>query len=363
MPGPFIGRDEKKRVLEVLDSRFFVQGTKVAKFEEEFAEYIGVDYAIAVNSGTAALHAALLASDIKQGDEIITTPFTFIATANSILYTGAKPVFADICEDDFTINPEEIKEKITKKTKGIIPVHLFGQPADMQAVMEIAHDHDLAVIEDACQAHGAEFKRKKVGGFATGCFSFYPTKNMTTGEGGMITTNNRRVARKASIIRNHGSTKKYYHETLGYNYRMTDIAAAMGIEQLKKLDSFNRKRIENARYLTRGLKKIDGIIPPKEKKERKHVFNQYTIRILPEFGKSREEVAHELNRIGIPVGIYYPIPIHQQPLYRKRGYRDNLPVSEKLSKEVLSLSVHPGISKRDIDHIIEAMRGMCGEEN
>ncbi len=356
---PQIGEEEKRAVLEVLNSGVIAQGPKVAEFEKQFAQYIGAKYAIAVSSGTAALHLALLALGIGRGDEVITSPFSFIATANAILYVGAKPVFVDIDEDDFNINEEKIEEKITKKTKAILPVHLYGQAAEMARILEIAQKYNLCVIEDACQAHGAEYKSRKVGSLGDcGCFSFYPTKNMTTGEGGIVTTNSKEIYEKVKVLREHGSKVRYYHQVLGYNFRMTDMEAAIGTEQLKKLDKFNRKRQKNARILTEGLKDIKGIIVPKIKENRTHVFHQYTIRITKEFGKTRDEVAKILNENNIGTGIHYPLPIHKQPLYQKLGYKDKLEVAEKLSQEVLSLPVHPEITRKDLNYIIDKIRNL-----
>ncbi|MBM4431649.1 MAG: DegT/DnrJ/EryC1/StrS family aminotransferase, partial [Chloroflexi bacterium] len=244
---PVIGEEEKQAVLAVLESGMLAQGQQVRAFEEAFAEYCGVKYAVATSSGTTALHTALLAHGVGPGDEVITTPFTFIASANSILFTGARPVFVDIEEDSYNINPTLIEEKITSRTKAILPVHLYGNPCDLEAIMTIADRHGLIVIEDACQAHGASVHGKKVGSFSTGCFSFYPTKNITTAEGGMITTDDDAVAERARLIRQHGMRKRYYHEVLGYNFRLTDIQAAIGLAQLGKLPEWTAKRIANAR--------------------------------------------------------------------------------------------------------------------
>lgn len=350
---PILGEEEKKAVIEVINSGIIAEGPKVKEFEEKFAEYIGVKYAVATSSGTTALHTALLAHEIKPNDEIITTPFTFIATVNSILYCGARPVFADISEEDFNIDPEKIEEKVTKKTKAIIPVHLYGNPCDMDEIMKIATDYNLKVIEDACQAHGASYKGKKVGSFGTGVFSFYPTKNMTTSEGGMITTDNEKIAEKCKLIRSHGSAVRYHHNILGFNYRMTDIEATIGIEQLKKLNSFNKKRIENANYLNKGLSGIKGIISPKIEKNKTHVFHQYTIRVTKDFKITRDELQKKLQEKGVGTAIYYPIPIHLQELYIKLGYKDKLPVSEKISQEVISLPIHPSVTKENLDYIIQ----------
>jgi dTDP-4-amino-4,6-dideoxygalactose transaminase len=353
---PIIGEDEIAAVEAVLRSGIIAQGRKVEEFEGAFAGFIGTKYAVAVNSGTAALHIALLAHGIGEGDEVITSPFTFIATANSILFTGARPIFADIEEDSFNIAPNSLDEKITPRTKAIMLVHLYGQPCDMKRIMRIAQEHGLIVIEDACQAHGAEYEGKKVGSFGTGCFSFYPTKNMTTSEGGMITTNDENIAQKAGMIRSHGQRQRYLHEILGYNYRMTDIAAAIGLCQLGKLEEFSSKRIENAKSLTRELGGIKGLVPPGIKSNTQHVFHQYTVRITQDFGIPRDELRQKLMDKGVGTEIYYPLPIHKQPLYQSLGYNDHLPNSEKAAREVLSLPVHPSLKKEDLENIVRAIK-------
>jgi len=355
---PIIGEDEVRAVTEVLRSGTIAEGQKVKDFEAAFAKFTGTSFAVAVNSGTAALHAALLAHGIGPEDEVITTPFSFVATANSVLFTGAKPVFADIREDTFNIDPESIVSKITPKTKAIIPVHLYGQSADMKAIMDIAEDKDLIIIEDACQAHGATFEGKSVGSFGEGTFSFYPTKNMTTSEGGIITTNDKNVAERARMIRSHGSKQRYLHEMLGFNLRMTDIAAAIGLVQLGKIGDFNRTRINNAQYLTKSLQKIKGLILPHVDTRCGHVFHQYTVRIRGDL--SRDEVVTSLKKMDIGTGIYYPLPIHKQPYYKELGYNDSLPVSEMASKEVISLPVHPSLSKLDLDTISGKLREIMG---
>ena len=351
---PLIGDEEVNEVINVLRSGQLAQGPMVEKFEKAFSEYIGVKESIAVGNGTEALHLALLAAGIKKGDEVIVPSFTFIATANSVLFCNAKPVFADIREDDFNIDPDDIQKKITPRTKAIIPVHLYGQSSDMKAIMDIAEDNNLVVIEDACQAHGAEFNNKKVGSFGIGTFSFYGTKNMTTGEGGMITTNNSEIADKLRMLRQHGMRIRYHHEILGFNFRMTDLQAAIGYWQLKKLDRFNETRIKNAKLLTKGLGGIKGVITPEVMPNRKHVFHQYTIRITKDFKLSRDELVDELKKRGIGVGVYYPIPIHKQKIYRELGYKVNLPITERLTDEILSLPVHPNVSEDDINYIINA---------
>ncbi len=355
MAKPILDNSEVQAVIDVLRSGIIAQSLRVQGLEKGFAEYTGVKYAAATSSGTTALHTALLAHGIKRGDEVITTPFTFIATSNSILFCDAKPVFVDVEEKTFNINPDLISEKITNKTKAIIIVHLYGQPCDMKPITEICSDHNLILIEDACQAHGAEYEGKKVGNFGTGCFSFYPTKNIIAGEGGIITTDDERIADKSKMIRDHGSSKRYRHDFLGYNYRMTDMSAAIGIEQLKKLDQFNYKRIKNAEFLTSIINKIKGLIPPYIMPNVRHVFNQYTIRVTEEFGISRDELIQRLDKRGIETRVYYPIPIYKQSFYRKLGYNDNLIVSEMLAGEVLSLPVHPMLTNKDLETIAEAL--------
>ncbi len=349
---PLLGEEEKKAVLDVLSSGMLAQGEKVATFEKNFAQFIGVKHAIATSNGTTSLHAALVGLGIGgDDDEVITTPFTFIATANAIKMAGATPVFVDINETTFNLDPAKIEAAITVKTKAILPVHLFGLPAAMDKITAIAQKHHLAIIEDACQAHGADINGKKAGSFGVGCFSFYGTKNMTTGEGGMITTNDDVLASKIRKIISHGSERRYVHSILGYNYRMTDLAAAIGIEQLKKLNEFTRKRKENARQLTTRLSKINGLLTPAATTG--HVFHQYTLRVTPEFPLSREKLIDHLASRGVASSIFYPIPIHQQEAYRDYN-NQRFPIAEKIAKEVLSLPVHPSLTADQIQKIIRA---------
>jgi len=347
---PMIGPEEKQAVLDVLDSGMLAQGPRVHEFEEEFARLSGTRFAVAVSSGTTALHLALLAHGIGKGDEVITSPFTFIASANSILYTGARPVFVDICADTFTIDPDQIERAITPATKAIMPVHLFGLCSDMDAIMSIAKKHNLVVIEDACQSHGAQIKGKPAGSFGTGAFSFYATKNMTTGEGGMVTTDNEELAAEMRILRQHGMKVRYYHEELGFNFRMTDIQAAIGLAQIKKLDLYNNIRIRNAKFFDENLK---CVVKPFVPEGYKHVYHQYTIRV--ENGH-RDALMTHLHDNGIGTGIFYPIPVHQQSFYRDElGYTDSLPQAEKAASEVLSLPVHPGLSEKDLQEIVRSV--------
>lgn len=353
---PLLDEDEINAAVEVLRSGNIAEGTRVSLFEQNFKELIGVKHAIAVNSGTSALQIALQAAGVGKDDEVITTSFSFIATANSILYTNAKPIFADISRDTFNIDPDDVLNKITHRTKAILPVHLYGHPAEMKVLMEIAEDNDLVLIEDACQAHGAQYHGQKVGSFGIGTFSFYPTKNMTTGEGGMITTNNPDIDICARMIRSHGSKQRYLHEMLGYNFRMTDISAAIGSIQLKKLTEFNNKRIENAKYLSDGLENVHGIEIPPIRKGCTHVFHQYTIRITEDCPIERDTLVERLRDHDIGTGIYYPIPIHKQPFYKKLGYDDVLFETELAAKQVISLPVHPAVSQKELSYIIRTIR-------
>lgn len=351
---PIIGEEEIENVVEVLKSGMIAQGPKVMEFEEKFANWIGAKYGIATNSGTSALHVALLACGIGEGDEVITTPFTFIASGNAIVYTGATPVFADIDLDTYTIDPDKIEDLITDKTKAILPVQLYGQAADMDKIREIAEKHDLKIIEDAAQAHGAEYNGEKVGTLGDmACFSFYPTKNMTTSEGGMITTNDEELAKKAQMFRAHGASERYHHDEIGYNFRMTDIAAAIGLAQLKVIDEFNDKRISNADYLNEQLKDIEGIVTPKSPDNYKHVYHQYTVRV--EKG-NRDDWVEFLTNKGIGTGIHYPIPLYNQPIYKKLGIEGDCPLAEKAADNVISLPVHPSLTKEDLNLVVDAVK-------
>lgn len=358
---PIIGEEEIENVVEVLKSGMIAQGPKVAEFEEKFAKWVGAKYAVATNSGTAALHVALLSCGIGPGDEVITTPFTFIATGNAIVYTGATPVFADIDLETYNIDPDTIEDLITDKTKAILPVQLYGQSADMDKIREIAKKHDLLVIEDAAQAHGAMYNDEKVGNMGDmACFSFYPTKNMTTSEGGMITTNNKELAEKARVFRAHGSNIKYKHDEIGYNFRSSDIAAAIGLAQLDKIDEFNEKRINNANYLNEGLKDVEGVITPASPENRKHVYHQYTIRVTK---GNRDDWVDILTENGIGSGIHYPIPLYNQPIYKELGFTGLAPNAELAADTVISLPVHPSLSKDDLDLVIEAVKDASDKIN
>ncbi len=351
---PQIGSEEMAAVQDVLASGQLAQGAKVRRFEEEFAEWVGVPHAIAVTSGTAALHVALLAAGIGAGDDVVTSPFSFVASANCALFVGARPLFADIEPAYYTMDPAAIRAALTPSTRALIVVHLYGQPCAMDEIKQIAAEYNLLLVEDACQAHGAAWQGQRVGSMGVGCFSFYPTKNMTTGEGGMITTDDPEIARKARLLREHGAPQRYVHEVLGYNLRMTDLQAAIGLVQLGKVEAWNQQRAENAAFLTERLADVPGITTPCVRAGASHVFHQYTVRAGGIAG-GRDALAAALAERGVGSAIHYATPIHHQPLYRDLGYVDALPHAEAAAREVLSLPVHPALSHGDLAHIGNAV--------
>lgn len=346
---PSIGKEEKAAVLRVLDSGFLAQGPRVEALEQSFSTMVGVEHAIATSSGTSALHALLVALGIGHGDEVVTSSFTFIASTNSIVYTGAKPVFVDIDPPSFNLNPKLLEAAITKRTKAILLIHLFGLPCEMGAVIPIAEKYGLHLIEDASQSHGAKYDGMSVGSFGHGVFSLYATKNITSGEGGVITTNSFSVAEKCRELIRHGMRQPQIYEELGHNYRMSDIHASIGFEQLKKLRCFNVARQKNAHELNTRLL---GVNVPTASIECDHVFHQYTIRVRP---KLRDKLRIHLNNSGIESGVFYPTPVHQQPLYQKLGYVDNLPETQRACREVLSLPIHPGLDQSDLNRIVDTV--------
>ncbi|MBI5948858.1 MAG: DegT/DnrJ/EryC1/StrS family aminotransferase [Chloroflexi bacterium] len=350
---PLVGDEEKRAVIEVLESGQLAQGSRTEAFESAFARYIGTKHAIAVNSGTAALIVALQAYGVGPGDEVITTPFSFIATATSIIACGAKPIFVDITADDFNLDPALVEAAITPRTKAVMPVHLYGNPARIDTLKAICDRRGLALVEDACQAHGAEHQGRRVGTFGAGCYSFYPTKNMTTGEGGIITVDDDEVARRCRIIRNHGQERRYYHEHFGLNWRMTDLSAAIGQVQLGHLETWNEARIRNAAALSERIRALEvPVTLPSCRPGDRHVFHQFTVRIA----NDRDGVQQRLQAAGIGTGIHYPIPIHEQPIIKEMGFGEaSVPLSEQAAREVLSLPIHPSLTPADIDRIATAL--------
>ncbi len=354
---PQIGEEERSAVLEVLASGQLAQGPVVEAFEREFAAWCGVRHAVAVNSGTAALHLLMLAHGVKEGDEVITSPFTFVASANAALFVGARPVFVDIEPETYCLDPSRVEAAITPKTKAILPVDLYGHPAAIGELHEIADRHGAVLIEDACQAHGAAIGDRMAGALGVSAsFSFYPTKNMTTAEGGMVTTDDDAIAEKVRMLRQHGAAHRYHHDLLGYNFRMTDIAAAIGRAQLAKVDRFNERRRRNASVLDEGLAGIAGISTPRERSGYRHVYHQYTVRIEHD----RDGFQERLREEGVGTAVHYQRPVHLQPFYQRLGYGDvSIPVSEAAAAHVLSLPVHPALTDSDLERIVEAVRNVA----
>jgi perosamine synthetase len=366
---PILGPEEKEEVSKVLESGIVTNrlgdGPMNKAFQKELANYLGVKHVLTVSSGTAALHSALLAAGVESGDEVIVPPFTFVATANVALLAGARPVFADIDPRTYTIDPNKFRKAITKKTRAVIPVHLYGHPADLDPLMEIAEEKGIIVVEDCAQSIGSEYKGKATGSIGDiGCFSFYASKNMTTGEGGAVTTDNDELAEKVWKIRRHGEKEEYQCEMLGHNYRMPEIEAAIGRVQLRKLPSFLKARAKNAATLTEGLKeKVPTLDPPIVEEWAKHSWYLYTTRV--EHGRSsvpRNDLMKKLAENGITAAAYYESPIHLSPYYvRTYKYKKgSFPESEKAADEVLSLPCHPAVTNEDVSKIIDTLASLLG---
>jgi perosamine synthetase len=348
---PSLGAEEVEAVSKVIESGMLAQGPRVEEFEIKFARYCNTAHAVAVNSGTAALHAILAAMGIGPGDEVIVPSFTFFATASSVCMCGATPVFADVEEDTFNISTDSMEEQVTKKSRAVIGVHLFGQPFAIRPVVKICEDAGISLVEDAAQAHGALYHRKKVGSSgAAACFSFYPTKNMTAGEGGMVTTNNPALSEKVRQFINHGQAEKYHHTCIGYNYRMADLSAAIGLAQLNKLDAFNAKRREIATFYNEHIHS-PGIILPKVAPGVEHVYHQYVIRVTKECPLTRDQLAIALHEKGIGATVHYPVTLPRQPALLKYSDKSHCPIAERLTGEVLSLPVHPLVNKEERTYI------------
>ena len=351
-----LGTEEEDLVLEVLRSGRLAQGPKVERLENEFAAIHGVEHAIAVNNGTTALVASMQALELGPGDEVITTPFSFVATLNAILESGATARFADVGQD-FCLDPESAAAAVTDRTRAIMPVHLYGLPADMPKFAALADSHNLALIEDAAQAHGARIGDRAVGSFGVGCFSFYATKNIMCGEGGMITTNDSTVADRLRLLRNQGMRARYQYEVAGHNYRMTDVQAAIAIPQLGRLASINEARRANAGVLSEQLKDVAGLIVAAVPAGREHVFHQFTVRITSDAALSRDAFVDALAERGVTSGIYYPKLMHDYDCYRDNPQVivDETPVAARLATEVASLPVHPALTEADLERIVAAV--------
>ncbi|WP_051704036.1 DegT/DnrJ/EryC1/StrS aminotransferase family protein [Glycomyces sp. NRRL B-16210] len=347
---PHLGEAEIAAAVAVLRSGMVVQGPEVAAFEEEFTKVSGTAHCVAVNSGTSALQLALLAMGIGPGDEVIVPSFSFAASANAVRLVGADPVFADIEPGSFCVDPDAVAALVGPRTAAVMPVHLYGHPADMDRIGALAERHSLAVLEDACQAHGAQLAGRPVGSFgAAGAFSFYPTKNMHALEGGMVTTDDPQLARTLRLLRNQGMEQRYANEIVGANMRLTDVAAAIGRVQLGRLDEWTEARRANAARLDAG---IDAVTVPPVAPEARHVYHQYTVRVPAQ----RDRALERLREAGVGAAVYYPTPIHRLTPYAHSGAE--LPETDRAAAEVLSLPVHPSLSAGDLDRIVDAVNAL-----
>jgi len=360
---PLIGKEEINLVIKVLKSGMLTEksggGHYVTQFEQAFAKLVGAKYAAAVSSGTAALHAALMTAGLRAGDEVVVPSFSFVAAVEAVILAGGKPVFADINPDTYCMDPESLEGQISGKTKAVIPVHLYGLACNMDSVLKLAREHDLMVIEDAAQAIGAKYKGKKVGSLGDiACFSFYATKNLTTGEGGMITTNVEEYAETVRAIRNHGEHEEYRTTMLGHNYRLPEVAAAIGFAQLSKLSRFLERRRKNAEALMDGLSGVEELKLPIEPEGHRHSWYVYTVRLRGTNADRRNRLVKELRKKRIGATVYYPVPIHLMPYYREHySYnRRLLPETETAARQVFSLPVHPRVAGADIDYMVAVLK-------
>jgi perosamine synthetase len=356
-----LGAEEEALALEVLRSGHLAQGPMVARLEQEFCALAGTTHAVAVSSGTTALVAALEALGVGEGDEVITSPFTFVATLNAILEAGATASFVDI-GDDFTISGDAVASAIGASTRAVMPVHLYGLPAGMGSIVQVAADHGVAVVEDASQAHGASVDGRPVGSFGIGCFSLYATKNLTAGEGGVVTCNDDEIADRLRLLRNQGMRERYRYEIAGHNYRLTDLQAALVLPQLARLAALTARRRANAEILDDALATVPGLVCPIVPSGRDHVWHQYTVRITPDARCDRDELARCLLERGIQTGVYYPRVVFDHECYREhpRVKVGEVPNARAAAQEVLSLPVHPGLSESDVGRVAAAVREVLG---
>jgi dTDP-4-amino-4,6-dideoxygalactose transaminase len=353
---PQFGPEEEVAVLQVMRSGMFAQGPQVKAFEESFASETGARHAVATSNGTTALYLALLATGIGTGDEVITSPLTFIATANAIKQTGASPVFADV-DESLNLDPRAAEAAITPRTRAIVPVHLHGNPADLAAFQSLSERHGVAIIQDACQAVGATIDGAPLGSLGTAVYSFYATKNITTGEGGMITTNDARVARVCASLRHQAySDEPYVHDSVGFNFRMTELQAAIGMVQLQRLAAVTRRRQDTAAFYDERLA-ANGFVRPPTAAGRTHVFHQYTLRVSDPAKHPRDAVRDALAAAGIASGIYYPIPVHRQPAYRAYASA-SYPEAERAASDMFSIPVHPAVSDADRERVVDVLLGL-----
>jgi perosamine synthetase len=348
----------ERLVLEVIRSGMLAQGPMVARLEDEFAGLVGVEHAVAVNNGTTALVAAIQLLDLEPGDEVITSPFTFVATINAILEAGATVRFADISADDFCVDPDAIEAAIGKRTKALMPVHLYGQCADMTRIAATAQRHGLPILEDAAQAAGATVDGRAAGTFGLGAFSFYATKNLTTGEGGMITTNDADLADRLRVLRNQGMRQRYQYEVAGHNYRLTDLQAALGVAQVAGYGATVKRRQDNAAQLSAGLADIPGLVVPRELPGRSHVWHQYTVLVTEHCPIDRDELIARLTERGVGCGVFYPTRVYDYDCYRAhpRVVADPAPVTERVVRQCVSLPVHQHLTDAEVDQVVEAVR-------
>jgi dTDP-4-amino-4,6-dideoxygalactose transaminase len=356
------GAEEERLVLDVLRSGLIAQGPIVKRLEDRFADLHGVKHAIAVNNGTTALVAALQVMDLDPGDEVVTSPFTFVATLNAILEAGATATFADISDTDFNVEPESMARAVTPRTRVLLPVHLYGQMADMDPIVELARRNDLVILEDSAQSHGATYHGHSAGTYGIGAFSFYATKNLTTGEGGIITTNDDALADKLRVLRNQGMRARYAYEMAGHNYRLTDLQAALALPQIDRYAETVTHRKANADRLIEELHGVPGIVVPREADGRSHVWHQFTIRVTSEARVGRDEFVEALEAEGVGSGVYYPRLLWDYDAYRDhpRVRKIEAPVAERVAREVVSLPVHTALSDDDLGTIVRAVKKIAG---